>query len=63
MAIKRSIPRRSPKRYPEGTIFTFRDGRKAMVKVVTVREWVDPTLGNGGGDWENVQVKKWVSLG
>lgn len=61
-AIKRSIPRRNPNRYPEGTTYTFRDGRKAEVVTETVRQWVDPTFGNGGGHWENIQVKKWIAI-
>jgi hypothetical protein len=58
--IKRPTPRRNPNRYPVGTLYRFRDGRTARVRGYLARVWVDPTLGNGGGNFEERLMKEWV---
>lgn len=62
IGIKRSLPRRSPRRYPVGTSLTLRDGR--VFEVVELREkfWDDPSLGCGGGMWAWRTIKEWKEL-
>ena len=55
----RSLPRRSPNRYPVGTTLTLRDGRTFEVATESYVDWYDPTEGNGGGNWETFTRKIW----